>query len=87
MTLVVFLKDFTFLCQITLFTKNLNHYWKCREQSYSDDPGHNVLELYTALVQVRFVTSKTKFYICYNKLGERVAHVLPNDLRLRTLGN
>ena len=37
------------------------------------DPGHNILELYNVLVQVRFATIKTKVDIQYNKLGIRVA--------------
>ena len=34
--------------------------------------GHNVLELYNVLVQIRFTTSKTKRDIQYSKLGIRV---------------
>ena len=35
--------------------------------------GHNILELYNILVQVRFTTSKTKLDIWYSKLSIRVA--------------
>ena len=41
-------------------------------------PGHNILELHNALVQVQFSTSKTKL---------ESSHELPNDLRLKKLGN
>ena len=37
------------------------------------NPGHNILELYSVLVQVRFTTSKTKLDVFYSKLGIRVA--------------
>ena len=40
------------------FSRNLNHYWKCREQKENLD--HNILELYNVLVQIRLTTSKTK---------------------------
>ena len=40
---------------------------------FSDDLGHNILELYNdVLVQIRLTTSKTK-YIWYGKLGVQVA--------------
>ena len=35
--------------------------------------GHNILELYKVLVQVRLATSKTKGDIWYSKLGIGVA--------------
>ena len=40
---------------------------------FSDNLGHNILEIYNILVQVRFTTCKTKLYIYYSKLGIRVA--------------
>ena len=30
------------------------------KRKFSDSPGHNILELYNVLVQVRFATSKPK---------------------------
>ena len=32
-------------------------------------PGHNILELYSILVKIRFTTSKTKLDIQYRKIG------------------
>ena len=49
------------------------------------NPGHNILELYSVLLQVRFATSKTKLDISYNLVNES-SHKLPNNLRLRVLG-
>ena len=37
------------------------------------NPGHNILEFYNILVQVRFTTSTTKLEFQYSKLGIRVA--------------
>ena len=51
------------------------------------NPGHNILELYNILVQVQFVTSKTKLYIQYRKLGIALASRVANHLRLRILGS
>ena len=42
-------------------------------RQFSDNPGHNILEIYGMLVQVQFAKSKTKLDIQYNKLGIRVA--------------
>ena len=50
------------------------------------NPGHNILELYNVLVQVRFATSKMKINIWYNKFGLRVASGLQNNFS-RILGN
>ena len=49
------------------------------------NPGHNILELYNVLVQVRFATSKMKIDIWYNKFGLRVASRLQNNFS-RILG-
>ena len=49
--------------------------------------GHNILELYNVLAQIRLTTSKTKRGIQYTKLGIRVAWRVANNLRLRILGN
>ena len=37
------------------------------------NPGHNILELYNILVQIRFTTSNKKLDIQYSELGIRVA--------------
>ena len=49
------------------------------------NPGHNILELYNVLVQVRFATSKMKIDTWYNKFGLRVASRLQNNFS-RILG-
>ena len=49
------------------------------------NPGHNVLELYNVLVQVRFVTTKNKSNI--TNLVHKLIHEMPIDVRLRILGN
>ena len=51
--------------------------------SYTYNAGHNILELYNGLIQVRVNTSKTKLNIQYNKLGIRVASLVAE--RLKTL--
>ena len=43
------------------------------------NPGHNKLEFYSVLLQIRFATSKTKFDVYHNKLYG-LPHKLPNDL-------
>ena len=57
------------------FSKILNNHWKCRNQKklFSDNPGHNILELYNVLVQVLFATSKTEPDFYYNKFCIQVA--------------
>ena len=54
------------------------------------NPGHNILELYNILVQIRFTTSKKKLDIYYSKLGMRVASRITERLKtyeLRKFGN
>ena len=60
--LVVFLTELNFLNQMSVFSRNWNHRGKCREQKlkFSDNHGHNILELYNILIQIRLTTSKTK---------------------------
>ena len=60
--LVVFLTELTFLNQMSIFSRNSNHRWKCGEQNikFSGKLGHNILELYNVLIQTRLTTSKTK---------------------------
>ena len=43
------------------------------ESKFSENPGHNILEPYNMLLQIRFTTSKSKLDIWYKKLGMRVA--------------
>ena len=47
------------------------------KQKY-DNPRHNVLELYNALVQIQFTTSKTKLEIYNNKICMQVEKYLKN---------
>ena len=49
--------------------------------------GHNILELYSDLVNVQFATSKTKLDISHKKLIYELLHELPDNLRLKKLGN
>ena len=80
----------------TSFSETNEHFFQKFESSlelhrakrkFSDNPGRNILELYNILVKVRFTTIKTKLYIQYSKLEYELPHELPNDLRLKILGN
>ena len=57
----------------------------------SHNPSHNILELYSVLVKVRFVTSKRKLNIYNNKLSNiRFAPRVTKQFEttdLRELGN
>ena len=55
------------------------------KRKFSDNPGHNILKLYSVLVQDGFAKSKIKLDIQYNKLGTQVASRVANDLRPRIL--
>ena len=60
------------------------------KEKFSNNPGHNILELFNNLVQVQIATSKTKLALQYNKLGTRVVSRVAESLRaqdLRKLGN
>ena len=60
------------------------------KRKFSDNRGHNILELYNVLVQIRFTASKTKRDMQYSKLGIRVAPRVAERLKtwdLRILGN
>ena len=59
-------------------------------KSISCNPVHNILELYSVLVQVRCATSKAKLDLYYNKLGIRVTSRAAERLKtydLSKLGN
>ena len=43
--------------------------------------GHNILELYSDLVNVQFATSKTKLDISHKKLNIRVASWVTEQLK------
>ena len=71
------------------------------KEKFSNNPGHNILELFNNLVQVQIATSKTKLGLQYNKspqvkrnlvssitnLVHESSHELLNHLGLRILGN
>ena len=51
------------------------------KRSGNYNPGHNILELYNILVQIRFTTSKRKLDNQYSKLGTRVASRVAERLK------
>ena len=77
---------------MSTFSRNFHHHWKCREQKENFQTILVIifLELYNILVQIRFITSKTKLDIQQSKLGIRVASRAAERLKtqdLRKLGN
>ena len=56
-------------------------------RKFLENSGHYILELYSALVQVRFSQSKAKLYIYYHKLGIRVASRVANHKSQEMLRN
>ena len=46
--------------------------YKTWKNEINHSPRQNILALYSVLVQVRFITSKTKLDIYYNKLCMRL---------------
>ena len=60
------------------------------KRKFSDNPGHNILELSNILVQIQFTTSKKELYIEYSKAGIGVASQVAELLKtwdFRKLGN
>ena len=61
----------SFLIEVNIFEPNEYFFQKFSsslevqraKRKFSDNPGHNILELYNILVQIRFITSKTKLDI------------------------
>ena len=49
--------------------------------------GQNIWRLFHFLAQLFFTTSEAELDYFHMKVGVRVAHELPNNLRLRILGN
>ena len=49
---------------------------KRAKRKFSDNLGHNCLQLYNVLVEILFTTSKKKLDIQYSKLGIQVAKQL-----------
>ena len=56
-----------------------------QECGLSCNPGYNILAIYYLSVKVRFVTSVQKLILTITDFG--LPHELPNDLKLRILGN
>ena len=57
------------------------------KRKFSDDLGHNIVELYNVLIQTRLTTSKMNLLSSIANMVYELPHKLPNDLRLRILGN
>ena len=49
--------------------------------------GQNILELYNILVEIRLTASKTNVVSSIANLVYKLPHELPNELRVRILGN
>ena len=60
---------------MTIFSRNWNHHWKCREQKkkFSGNVGHIILELCNVLIQIHLATSEPKRDNSSSKIGIRVA--------------
>ena len=76
---------------MSTFSRSFNHHWKCRKQErFSDNLGHNICEHYNVL-QVRLSQVKRSLIsIITNlvyELPRQLSRELPNDLRLKILGN
>ena len=77
---------------MSTFSSNFSSALKAQtpKRKFSDNHGHNILDLYNILVQIRFTTSKMKFDIQVSKLGIRVAPRVIKRLKtwdLKKLGN
>ena len=83
----IFLNRNVFFEQNKHFSQKVQSIWEVQttKQKFSNNLGHNILELYNALVQIRFATSKTKLDIEYNKLGIRVASRVAKQLKTQNL--
>ena len=60
-----FLIELTLLNQVSLFLRNRNHHWKCREQteSFQTIIGRNILEICNVLIHTQLATIKMKLDI------------------------
>ena len=70
-----FLTELTFLNQMGIFFQNFESSLEVQraKRKFSENLGHNILELCNVLVQIRLTTSKRKSHIQYSKLVMRVA--------------
>ena len=57
------------------------------KEKFSDNPGHNILELYNVLVKVRSPKAKTEFHIQCKEHGIRVASQVTEPLETQLLRN
>ena len=68
---------------MSIFTRDLNHHGKCREQKENFQTILvSILELYNVLGQIQLTTSKMKRDISIANLVYKLPHELPNNLRL-----
>ena len=57
--------------------------FNCGQISRACNPGHNILEHYNILVQIRFTTNKRKLDIQYSKRGIRIASRVAERLNMK----
>ena len=57
------------------------------KRKFSDNLVHNILELYNVLIQTRLTTVTRNVISSGANLVHELPDELPNDLRLRILGN
>ena len=76
---------------MSTFSRSFNHHWKCRKQErFSDNLSHNIWEHYNVLqvwlsqVKRSLISSITNLVY---ELPRQLSRELPNDLRLKILGN
>ena len=74
------------ICNKHVFTHAV-FYFIVTNRSLTCNLNHNILVLYSVLVQVRFVTSKTTLISSITNLVYELPRELPNDLNLRKLRN
>ena len=74
---------------MSIFSRNLSHHWNCKEikTKYLENIGHNILELCRLLVQINYSQIKGNLISSIANVVHKLPHWLPNDLRLRNLGN
>ena len=58
---------------------------KRAKRKFSENSGHDILELYNVLIHVRFATSKKMLISSIIKSVHQLPYELPNNLKLRNL--
>ena len=83
------LKELTFLSQNGYFFQIIESALEVQrvKEQFSDNPGHNILELFNNLIQIRVATSKVKLDIQYNKLGTQFVSQDAERLKIEFLRN